>query len=123
MNTALWIVQCILALMYGMAGILKAFNTAKAKEQLSWAKRHSDQFVRMIGIFELLGALGVLLPMLTGILPWLTPVAALGLVLVQALAILTEHIPNKEYKALPFNLILFVLAAFVAYGRFVVIPS
>jgi hypothetical protein len=52
MNTALWIVQGILALMYGMAGILKAFNTAKAKEQLPWAKRHSDQFVRTIGIFK-----------------------------------------------------------------------
>jgi uncharacterized membrane protein YphA (DoxX/SURF4 family) len=60
----------------------------------------------------------MLLPMLTGILPWLTPVAALGLVLVQVLAIFTEHTPNKEYKALPFNLVLLLLAAFVAYGRF-----
>ena len=43
MNTALWIVQGILAAMYLMAGFMKGFNTAKAKEQLPWAKRHSDE--------------------------------------------------------------------------------
>lgn len=121
MNIALWIAQVLLALMYGMAGGLKAFITAKAKEQLPWAKRHSDNFVRVIGIVELLGALGLLLPMLTGVLPWLTPIAALGLVLVQILAIFMEHLPAKEYKALPFNLFLLVLAGFVLIGRFTII--
>lgn len=118
MNTALWIVQVVLAAMYLMTGSMKAFNTAKAREQMLWAKRHSDNFVRFVGAVELLGALGLLLPMLTGILPWLTPTAALGLVLVQLLAILTEHIPAKEYKVLPINLVLLALAIFVAYGRF-----
>jgi uncharacterized membrane protein YphA (DoxX/SURF4 family) len=118
MNTALWIVQVLLALMYITAGALKTFTTAKAKEQLPWAKRHSDNFVRFVGTAELLGAKGLILPMLTGILPWLTPIAALGLVLVQILAILTEHVPAKEYKSLPINLVLVALAVFVAYGRF-----
>jgi uncharacterized membrane protein YphA (DoxX/SURF4 family) len=122
MNTVLWIVQILLALLYVTAGALKTFATAKAKEQLPWAKRHSDNFVRFVGAAELMGALGLLLPMLTGIMPWLTPVAALSLVLVQILAIFTEHLPAKEYKALPFNLVLLALAVFVAYGRFVVIP-
>lgn len=122
MNIALWVAQILLALLYISAGASKAFNTAKAKEQMPWAKRHSDNFVRFIGTVELLGALGMLLPMLTGILPWLTPVAALGLVLVQGLAILTEHLPAKEYKALPFNLLLLALAVFVLIGRFSIIP-
>ena len=121
MNIAVWIIQGILALAYLMAGGMKAFTTVKAKEQLPWAKRHSDNFVRFIGTMELLGAIGLVLPMLTGILPWLTPVAALGLAAVQALAIFTEHLPAREYRGLPFNTVLLLLAAFVAYGRFFII--
>ena len=118
MNIALWIAQGLLAVLYIMAGGMKALTPEKMKTQMPWAKRHPTNFIRMIGVFELLGALGVLLPMLTGILPWLTPAAAIGLVLVQILAILTEHLPAKEYQALPFNLLLLALAVFVAIGRF-----
>jgi uncharacterized membrane protein YphA (DoxX/SURF4 family) len=56
--------------------------------------------------------------MLTGILPWLTVAAAAGLALVQLLAIITVHIPKKEYKSLPVNLLLLALALFVAIVRF-----
>ena len=122
MNIALWIVQILLALLYGGAGVLKTFITAKAKEQLPWAKRSSDTYVRFVGIAELLGAIGMFLPILTGILSWLTPVAALGLALIQVLAIFIVHLPAKEYKALPMNLVLLALAVFVAYGRFFIIP-
>ena len=118
MNIVLWIVQIVLALIYVSAGALKAFMTARAKEQLPWAKRHSDNYVRMLGSFELIGAVGLLLPVLTGILPWLTPLAALCLALVQVLAIFIEHLPAKETKGLPLNLVLLIMAAFVAYGRF-----
>ena len=118
MDIALWIIQAVLALMYVSAGVLKTFAVPKVKEQMPWAKKHSVNFIRFVGISELLGAIGLILPMLTGILPWLTPVAALGLVLVQILAIFTEHLPEKEYKALPMNVVLALLAAFVAYGRF-----
>jgi uncharacterized membrane protein YphA (DoxX/SURF4 family) len=117
MNIALWVIQALLAVMYLMAGSMKAFMTAKAKETLPWAKRHPDNYVRLIGTVEVLGALGLILPMLTGILPWLTPLAAAGLTLVQLLAIFIEHVPNKEYKALPLNLVLLVLAALVFIGR------
>ena len=123
MNIALWIVQGILALAYLMAGGMKAFTTSKAKEQLPWAKRHSDTFVRFIGTMELVGATGLVLPMLTGILPWLTPIAALGLMAVQVLAIFTEHLPAREYRGLPFNTFLLLLAAFVAYGRFFILSG
>jgi uncharacterized membrane protein YphA (DoxX/SURF4 family) len=118
MNIALWILQILLALIYVSAGVLKTFAVPRAKAQFPWAKKHSDNFVRFVGISELLGAIGMILPMLTGILTWLTPVAAIGLVLVQILAIFTEHLPEKEYKSIPINVVLIVLAAFVAYGRF-----
>jgi putative oxidoreductase len=103
--------------MYGMAGVMKTFQTAKAKEQMPWAKNRSDQFVRFVGTSELLGALGLLLPMLTGVLPWLTLLAAIGLTLIQLLAIFTEHLPKKAYNILPMNLVLLALAVFVAIGR------
>ena len=117
MNIALWIVQGLLAAMYLMAGQLKAFQTAKAKEQMPWAKNRSDAFVRFVGISELLGALGLILPLVTGILPWLTVLAAIGLTLIQLLAIFTEHLPKKEYNVIPVNIVLLALAGFVIVGR------
>ncbi len=117
MNIALWIVQILLAVLYVLVGSMKVFQTARAREMMAWVKRHPDNFVRFVGTAELLGAVGLILPWLTGILAFLTPLAALGLALVQLLAIFTEHVPHKEYQGLPMNVILLVLALFVAFGR------
>jgi len=84
---------------------------------MNWAQESPAGFVRFVGTAELLGALGLVLPMLTGILPWLTPLAAIGLALIQLLAIVTVHVPKREYKVLPINVILLLLAVFVAVGR------
>ena len=117
MNIVLWVAQGLLAAMYLMAGSMKAFNTAKAMEQMSWATNRSDGFVRFVGASELLGALGLILPLVTGILPWLTVLAAIGLTLIQLLAIFTEHLPKKEHNVIPVNIVLLVLAVFVIVGR------
>jgi putative oxidoreductase len=117
MNITLWIVQILLAAMYGMAGSVKTFQTAKAKEQMPWAKNRSDSFVRFVGISELLGALGLILPLVTGVLPWLTVLAAIGLILIQLLAIFAEHLPKKEYNVIPVNIVLATLAIFIVIGR------
>jgi uncharacterized membrane protein YphA (DoxX/SURF4 family) len=117
MNIALWVAQILLAAMYGMAGIMKTLQTAKAREQFPWAKNRSDGFVRFVGISELLGALGLILPLITGILPWLTVLAAVGLTLIQLLAIFTEHLPKKEYNVIPINLVLLALSVLVVIGR------
>ena len=117
MEIALWIVQGILAVLYLLAGSMKAFQTAKARESMPWAKRHPENYVRMIGAFEILGAIGLIVPVLTGILPWLTPLAAAGLAVVQLLAIFMEHLPNKETKVLPMNALLAILAVVVFVGR------
>ena len=79
MNIVLWIAQGLLAVMYLMAGAMKTFMTPRAKTTLTWARDRSDGFVRFIGTSELLGALGLILPLVTGILPWLTVLAAVGL--------------------------------------------
>jgi len=118
-NIALWIAQGLLGAMYLMAGTMKTFQTTKAKEQLLWAKNRSDAFVRFVGISELLGAFGLILPIITGILPWLTPIAAIGLSLIQLLAIFSEHLPKKEYDVIPMNIVLLALSVFIVIGRWV----
>ena len=90
---------------------------------MAWARDRSESFVRFVGISELLGALGVVLPMLTGILPWLTPFAAIGLTLIQIFAILTEHLPKKEFKLLPLNIYFAGISIFVLIGRWSLLTS
>ena len=120
MNIALWIIQVLLAGMYGMAGSMKAFTPDKVRTnpQMTWAHDKQDGYIRFVGISELLGAVGLIIPALTGILPWLTPLAAIGLALIQVLAIFTVHLPKKEYQVVPVNIVLLVLAIVAAYGRF-----
>lgn len=118
MNTALWIVQGILAAMFLMAGTMKAFQPIeKVTKSAPWAARQKPSTIRLIGFAETFGALGLVLPMLLGIVPMLTPLAACGLALVMALAMI-EHGKHKEYNAIAFNLILLAMCIFVAYGRF-----
>lgn len=119
MNTALWITQGILAAMFAMAGVMKSTQSIDklVKSGVTWTERFPLTTVRIIGVSELLGALGLILPWLLNIVPMLTPVAAAGLTLVQFLAIF-HHAKHKETKAIIFNIILLLLTAFVAYGRF-----
>ena len=69
MNIATWVIQGVLAAFYLVAGGMKTLITNMAQKQLSWAKDRPKGFVRFVGTAEILGALGVVLPVLTGILP------------------------------------------------------
>jgi hypothetical protein len=73
--------------------------------------------VKLIGVAEVLAAIGLILPALTGILPILTPLAAVGIAILQLGAIGT-HIRRKEYQVLPANFVLLAMALFVAIARF-----
>ncbi|MBK8757753.1 MAG: DoxX family protein [Actinomycetales bacterium] len=118
MNTALWIVQIILALMFVVAGIQKSMQPkARLVEKLPWTEDFSPCMIRFIGIVELLAAVGLVLPAATGIVPILTPLAASGLVVIMILAILT-HRRRGETGAIVFNAALLMAAAFVAWARF-----
>jgi hypothetical protein len=88
----------------------------------TWADRFPVSTVRFIGIMELLAAIGLILPwaLNTSCLS-LHPLAATGIVLVMFLAIIHHHAKHKESKAIGFNAVLLLLAAFVAYGRFVML--
>lgn len=118
MNIAVWIISGLLATMYLAAGLMKTLRPKDALvASLPWVEDYSPRTIKLIGTFELLGALGLILPWLTGIAPVLTPLAATGLVIIQALAI-RVHIRRGEQNVLVFNAALLLAAAFVAVVRF-----
>jgi uncharacterized membrane protein YphA (DoxX/SURF4 family) len=118
MNIALWVVQALLALAFGMTGLMKLTQSReKLAAQMGWVNDFAPTTVKLIGALELLGAIGLILPLLSGILPWLTPLAAVGLVLTM-LGAMATHLRRGENQMLLPNLVLLLLAAFVAYGRF-----
>lgn len=116
MNIALWIAQIALAAIFLMAGNLKTFQYDQALAMLPWVKDVPHGLVTFIGVSELLGALGLLLPALTRIQPRLTVVAAMGIVLVMVMAS-GFHIMRGEYAGVGMNLLFAAVAAFIAYGR------
>jgi len=122
MNTVLWIIQILLALMFLFHGRMMLSPPASAQQgMMAYIMAIPEGFRRFIGVMEILAGIGLILPALTGVLPWLTPLAAVGLVILMIGAAIF-HIPRKEYPNIVFNLILLALAAFVAYGRFVLVP-
>jgi len=119
MNAALWIIQGLLAAMFTTAGIMKSTQPKeKLQKQLPWVNDFSSGTVRFIGLSELLGAIGLIVPWLTGIAPILTPVSATGFCIIMVLATNIVHLKKGEYKGVATNIFIFLLAAFVAFGRF-----
>jgi hypothetical protein len=85
------------------------------------AKDVPAPFVRFIGVAEILGAIGLILPALTGILPWLTVAAAIGLAIVMASAIIF-HLMRGEANHIAVNVVFLALLLFVVYGRLALAP-
>lgn len=118
MNVFLWIVQAVLAALFGMSGLAKvAQPKAKLAGRYQWMEDFSQPAVWFIGVVELLGALGLILPGATGIAPVLTPVAASGFAVLLVLAA-ALHVRRKEPSALGITGFLLVLSVLVAWGRF-----
>lgn len=119
----IWTAQIVLAGMFGMSGYMHFVSPVEALVQMgmSWAGDAPIALVRFIGIAELAGALGLILPAATRIMPLLTPFAALGLAVIQVLAI-GVHVVRGEFLVTPFNLVLLALALLVVWGRWVKAP-
>ena len=114
-NTALWIVQGVLAALFLLAGGSKLVMTA---EQMAAPGpiQLPVIFVRFIGVCELLGAIGMIAPGVTGIRPGLTPLAAAGLVIIMCGATVINIMNGMAAFAIP-TAVLGLLAAYVVYGR------
>lgn len=118
MNVLLWIIQGLLAVFFFMTGITKVMQPKeKLKSNMPWVEDVADNHVKLIGVTQLLAVAGLILPQLTGILPWLTPLAAIGLVLTMIGAMML-HYRRGERLPIAINGVLLLLSAFVAYGRF-----
>jgi uncharacterized membrane protein YphA (DoxX/SURF4 family) len=120
MNIALWIIQVLLALLFLFAGGTKLIMPIEEMtKQMPIAL--PSLFLRFIGVCEVLGGLGLILPMLLRIKPWLTPIAAAGLVILM-IGALAFSLMIGITAAIP-ALVAGVLAAFVAYGRWRLVPT
>ncbi len=119
MTLALWVVQILLALAFARAGFGKvAQPVEKLRARWNWTRHVAPFVIRLVGSLEILGALGLIVPRATGYLPWLTPVAAVGLVLTMIGAILT-HVRLHEAKVVGVPAVLLLLSLFIAVGYFV----
>jgi DoxX-like family len=122
-DIAIWIAQILLGVAFIAFGLNHAVNYASASQrpQMAWMTAVGRDRMRLIGTLEILGAIGVIVPAVTGILPWLTPVAATALALLM-LAAAIFHLRRGESSAVIFNVVLGLLALFVAFARFVIEP-
>lgn len=123
-NLFLWIGQVLLALAFANVayGHSIAFESWSARLGMGWLNAVGRDRMRIIAALEGLGAVGLILPAATRILPWLTPVAAACLALLMAFAIVFHLRRPGEMRNIVLNVVLGTIAALVAYGRFVVAP-
>ena len=118
-NVVLWIVQGVLAALFLFSGGMKLAMPIAELAKLSTPL--SGPFMVFIGVAEMLGGLGLILPALLRIRPSLTVLAASGLVIIMIGAtVVTLLTPNPAMTVIPFAVGL--LSAFVAYGRWRLAP-
>src|SRR5690348_8668544 len=109
----LWVAQALLAFFYAFAGFTKLFTPIPdLVPMMAWAPTLPEWLVRFIGLAEIAGALGLILPALTRILPWLTPLAAICLSIIQILAIGLHAMRGETAMTLPMNIVLLALSLF-----------
>jgi uncharacterized membrane protein YphA (DoxX/SURF4 family) len=118
MNTTLWIIQSLVAVIFLYSGIHKSIYSQQ--KLVSSGQTGVDGFplvlIRFIGVSEIVGAAGITLPLLFNILPIFTVIAAVSLAIIMIPAAIIHH-KRKEYKNVATNCILFIMCVFVAYGR------
>jgi uncharacterized membrane protein len=122
MDAILWIAQVILALLFVVFAVTHARRQEQMRERVAWLWAVPREGLLAIGILEILGAIGLILPAVTRIQPWLTPLAALCLAILMVFAIVFHAMRGGEKRNIVLNAILGLLAAFVAWGRFVAVP-
>lgn len=118
MNATIWIIQGLIATFFLVPGFRKAFFSKEKLVAIHLLEPGASVMpLRFIGSVELLGVVGIIVPLLSGIMPILTPIAATGLGLTMAGAFIF-HLKRKEYKTLPLLAFVFLLCVIVAWYRF-----
>ena len=118
MNVALWLTQGLLALAFTASGSIKILVARDAlSAKLGWVQSAPPWLPPFVGVMEILGAVGLILPLATNIAPRLTPLAGLLLAVVMLLAVFLHLARAELSQAIPAGLLL-SLCVFVAIGRF-----
>ncbi len=119
MDIALWVVAGVLSGIFLVAGIMKMTQTKeKLAENMGWVEHYEPRAIKLIGLLETLGAIGLILPAVTNILPILTPLAAIGIALVMVGAMSRHLSRGNETQMVVMNMMFLLMALFVAWGRF-----
>ncbi len=125
MNTVAWVLQAVLALVFLFHGIVYAFGpeplVRSIRQRGGWPPSIPHGFRVFIGIAELAAAVGLILPGLLHIATWLTPLAALGLVIVTVGATV-YHARRNEVPMAVFVIVLLALVLVAGYLRWQVVP-
>ena len=108
-----WVFSIVLAAIFFITGVNRAFRYEQSRDLFPWVKDVPRALVQGIGIAEILGALGLILPAATGIYSWLTPVAAAALALLMLMAAMF-HALRREKAESALNVVLLLMLAFVA---------
>jgi putative oxidoreductase len=119
LSSALWVLQLLLGVAFAFGGGQKIATPIHQLSvgHMSWAADVPAALVRFIGVAEVTGGIGLILPSVTRIKPWLTPLAGLGLITILLLAA-AFHATRGEVHAIPGPLVLGAALAFVTWGRF-----
>jgi hypothetical protein len=119
MNALVWVLQVLLAVAFFAHGMLFLTPPASVVEQMNATLPRWFQL--FLGVAEVMAALGLTLPGLTRTMPWLVPSAAGGIMIVMVSATIL-HVMRGEISSAVVTLVLLVMASFVAYMRFRVLP-
>jgi len=119
MNVVVWIVSGLLAAMFLMSGVMKVPATKASlagNPRMGWSAPFPIELIKVIGVAEIAGAAGLILPRIVDTATWLVPAAAIGLAVIMIGAIIT-HARRSEFSSVAINSVLLALAVFVAVER------
>ena len=121
MNTLLWILQALAALLYGASGVMKVFMFDKVSADVQSFGALPREAWMSLGILELICTVGLIAPAALRWHPALTVVAA-AVLAIESLVFIGVHVKYGEIGPIIFSCVLGVLMAFIAYGRLVLKP-
>lgn len=122
LNSLTWVFSSVLALVFLVTGLTKGLFYQKALRAFQWVEDVPRWLVRIIGVLEILGALGLILPAATGVYPMLSVYAAAGLAVLM-LSAGTFHAQRRERDMVAVTMLLMLLAGLVAYGHWTLIAA
>lgn len=120
-NRALWVLQWLMGIYFIVFGVIHLVVPEGLPEVLSWMNDLSDTIHLVTAVAEILGGLGLILPSISRIRPELTPLAAVGLMVVMVGAAVF-HIGREEYLNIGINVVDIAILAYIAYGRWRLVP-